>query len=115
MEVAVAARCGPMRPAAQPGPRQADSGPTSERVGGASTVDATRTNELCATERCRPDRLRTVRVLAAPDAPERVSARDEHEDEDEHLEAPARIRRQDGGADVHDREPDRAVEHRSRI
>jgi hypothetical protein len=39
----------------------------------------------CASERCRPDRLITVRVLAAPYAPERVAAGDEHEDEDEYL------------------------------
>lgn len=82
MEVTMAARCGPMRPASQLGPRQADSGPTFERVGGESgvddagppasdvTVDGTLADELRATERCRPDRLITVRVLAAPDAPE---------------------------------------------
>ena len=58
MDVAMAAGCGPRRPASQLGPRQADSGPTSERVGGESgvddagppasdvTVDGTRADEL---------------------------------------------------------------------
>lgn len=82
MEVTQATPCGPMCPASQLGPLQADSGPTFERVGGESgvadagppasdvTVDGTRADELRATERRRPDRLITVRVLAAPDAPE---------------------------------------------
>jgi hypothetical protein len=35
----MAARCDPMRLASQLGPRQADSGPTSGRVGGESGVD----------------------------------------------------------------------------
>jgi hypothetical protein len=54
---------------------------------------ATRPDELRATECCCPDRLITVRVLAAPYTPERVAAGDEHEDEDEYLEAPLRIGR----------------------
>jgi hypothetical protein len=43
-----------------------DAGPPASDV----TVDGTLADELRATERCRPDRLITVRVLAAPDAPE---------------------------------------------
>jgi hypothetical protein len=104
-----------MRPASQLCPEQAGSGPTSGRVGGESgvddagppasdvTVDGTRANELRATEGCLRDRLIAVRVLAAPDAPERVAARDEHEDEHEYLEAPPRIGRKNRRPDIRHR------------
>lgn len=104
-----------MRPASQLGPQQADSGPTSGREGGESgvddagppaldvIVDGTRADELRAPGRCRPDRLITVCVLAAPYAPERVATGDEHEDEDEYLEAPLRIGREDRRPDVRHR------------
>jgi hypothetical protein len=116
---------GTVRPDAarlQVGPRQADSGPTSGRVGGESgvddagppatdvTVNGARAIERRATERCGRDSLIAVRMLAAPDAPERVTARDEHEDEDEHLEAALGIRREDRRSDVGHCEADGAVE-----
>src|SRR5918994_4609847 len=58
---------------------------------------------------CRVGRLVPVRVLGAPDAPERVAAGDEHGHEGQHFEPARRVAREDRDPDVRQRKGDGTV------